>query len=543
MSQSEDMASPNPTPAPVRVQCRCGKRLIANTSHIGKRIRCPGCGETVSVPATPVIVVNNNPDTARSTRRKLITIESLYVFTGLVAVASIAFVVWYLSLPTPAEIESARLRLHAANAAAQEWLEIEDPDVSEASEIVMNLETAISDRAITKNTAEKQTLTQVKQKLAKLTPAGSSNTSKVASGDISTPGSPAQGGWELPRFLSSGPMTTEEIIRNSERAVVMIKGATSSGTGFVIDRNLIVTNKHVIRGESLSALEVYFPSEPTSGKGPFKTTLVYEDPRLDLAVLEIDRPEVRPLRLANSTEFRRGLDVVVIGSPGLDQQTVLENAVSRGILSTTANLDGIEYHQLSIAVNPGNSGGPVLDDQGCVIGVVTLKSPTKEAVAFSIPSADLKKCLGLVKQQSAAERETVQRNHTIRSITTRIIKRERINERIMSLYAEGMRASIAAGGTASGFLDKLDKRNKSNLEINAAMKRDLAAFAIDSTISESIRSKIADLWANQLEIESYIDSPRGTLLTYEAKLLELSDTHKRLCNSLETLLGYDLDDE
>jgi hypothetical protein len=118
----------------------------------------------------------------------------------------------------------------------------------------------------------------------------------------------------------------------------------------------------------------------------------------------------------------------------------------------------------------------------------------------------------------------------------------------MSHYAEGMRSSIDAGGTASGFLDKLDKRIRSNLEMNsalmnAAMKRDLAALAIDSKISESVRSKLADLWANQLEIESYIDSPRGTLLTYEAKLLELSDTHKRLCNSLETLLGYDLDDE
>ena len=79
----------------------------------------------------------------------------------------------------------------------------------------------------------------------------------------------------------------------------------------------------------------------------------------------------------------------MIGNPGLGDGIVLENAISRGIMSSKTVIDGMNYLQLSIAINPGNSGGPVFDSAGRVIGVATLKSSKAEAMGFCIPVEDI----------------------------------------------------------------------------------------------------------------------------------------------------------
>jgi S1-C subfamily serine protease len=68
---------------------------------------------------------------------------------------------------------------------------------------------------------------------------------------------------------------------------------------------------------------------------------------------------------------------------------VLENAISRGVMSSKTVIEDMSYRQLSIAINPGNSGGPVFDSAGRVIGLATLKSTKAESMGFSIPVEDL----------------------------------------------------------------------------------------------------------------------------------------------------------
>ena len=68
---------------------------------------------------------------------------------------------------------------------------------------------------------------------------------------------------------------------------------------------------------------------------------------------------------------------------------VLENAVSRGVMSTKTVIGDQNFYQLGIAINPGNSGGPVIDSSGKVIGIATLKMTRLEATAFCIPAEDL----------------------------------------------------------------------------------------------------------------------------------------------------------
>ena len=129
---------------------------------------------------------------------------------------------------------------------------------------------------------------------------------------------------------------------------------------------------------------MHFPSAEAAKKGPYTAELVYEDPKRDLAFLAV-KTDLPAIQVASSYTFRKGEDVTVIGNPGLGEDAVLENAISRGLMSTKTTLEGSSFYQLSISVNPGNSGGPVFDSHGQVIGVVTLKSSKQEALAFSIP--------------------------------------------------------------------------------------------------------------------------------------------------------------
>ncbi len=200
-----------------------------------------------------------------------------------------------------------------------------------------------------------------------------------------------------------GPLSTEDLIAEYEGSIALISGKSSSGSGFVVMPGVIATNSHVVNSEEIDDLEVIFPSQTDRKKGPFKAKLLYEDSDRDLAFLAIPSKEHVVLEVKKNYKFRRGQDVVAIGSPGRGDGKVLENAVSKGILSTQTEVDDQEYYQLSIAVNSGNSGGPVLDSEGSVLGVVTLKATKTEAMAYCIPPDHVLKAMETVRKADAEQ--------------------------------------------------------------------------------------------------------------------------------------------
>lgn len=203
--------------------------------------------------------------------------------------------------------------------------------------------------------------------------------------------------------------STEDLIAEFEGSVALISGDHSSGSGFVVMPGVIATNSHVINSEEITDLEVHFPSQNGVLKGPFKPRLLYEDSDRDLAFLSIPSRAHVVLNIKKDYRFRRGQEVIAIGSPGRGDGKLLENAVSKGLLSTQTEVDDQPYYQLSIAVNSGNSGGPVLDYEGDVLGVVTLKATKTEAMAYCIPPNDVLKAMAVVrkadKTQIAEHRE------------------------------------------------------------------------------------------------------------------------------------------
>ena len=202
-------------------------------------------------------------------------------------------------------------------------------------------------------------------------------------------------------------LTSAEIAEESEPSIALITGDGSVGTGFLVRTGIVATNAHVIDGEFISNLRVRFPSAAESAaRAPSRRELLYEDTRRDLAFLRVKSP-LPPLRVAKSYTFRKGEDVTAIGNPGAGGELILENAISRGLMSTKTSLEGQRYYQLGIAVNPGNSGGPVFNSRGAVIGVVTRKSAAQESLAFCIPVEDLNLAIEKVVTypQDAIDRE------------------------------------------------------------------------------------------------------------------------------------------
>jgi putative serine protease PepD len=172
--------------------------------------------------------------------------------------------------------------------------------------------------------------------------------------------------------------------------VVQVRTGDGSGTGFVIkDDGTIVTNAHVVSGEKDA--KVIFDD---SGK-PVAARVLGTDASSDLAVLKVDpsdSPRLQPLALADSDAVQVGDAAVAIGYPlGLDRTVTAGIISGLGRQITAPNGFSIDkVLQTDAPVNPGNSGGPLLDEQGRVIGVnsqiATSGNSGNVGIAFAVPS-------------------------------------------------------------------------------------------------------------------------------------------------------------
>ncbi len=208
-------------------------------------------------------------------------------------------------------------------------------------------------------------------------------------------------------------LTTEQVAARSEASVAFIAGpAGPSGTGFLISDGLVATNAHVIDSIPPDQIQITFPAAPELDRGPILGRVVYFEPNRDLAILRVST-RLPPLKTAVNHKFRRGQDVVVIGNPGVGPGRSFECVVSRGVLGSEVVEANQTFYQLSGSINLGNSGGPVLDLSGQVVGVVTLKASKQEGLGLCIPAPDLASTVQRVLTQLEPSAREAARQHAM----------------------------------------------------------------------------------------------------------------------------------
>lgn len=175
-------------------------------------------------------------------------------------------------------------------------------------------------------------------------------------------------------------------------AVIKVATPMGLGSGVIINADgYALTNAHVIQGETALKVTVWFP-EPD---GTLKRTVIDDieiiavNSHVDIALIKLEHPNGEPFIFAPLEGAERvevGQTVFAIGNP-----LGLERSLSQGVVSTKRrSFEGVTYIQTDTAVNPGNSGGPLFNTRGEVIGITNMGMLFSEGLNFAIPARYVK---------------------------------------------------------------------------------------------------------------------------------------------------------
>ena len=189
-----------------------------------------------------------------------------------------------------------------------------------------------------------------------------------------------------PAAVDAAATPLEDVIESTTRGVVSIRAGQGVGSGFLVKPDLVVTNHHVIANVHPTNIAVRSSDRHTRRVITIESFEMY-----DLALLHLNdaMPYAALLLLGEGRAVRPGSEVYAIGSA----LGVLDNTVTRGIVSGIRNAGPISIIQTDAAINPGNSGGPLIARDGRVIGVTTAKFADAENIGFAVGVDHVKEVL------------------------------------------------------------------------------------------------------------------------------------------------------
>lgn len=169
-------------------------------------------------------------------------------------------------------------------------------------------------------------------------------------------------------------MSLADAVEKARKSVVRIQTASGAGSGVIILPGKILTNSHVVDGVAVAqAIDEHGVR--------LEARVIWRARQLDLAVLYVQDTRWPPITIGDLRNVREGDEVIALGHP-----LGLSFTVTRGIISAKSReYNGQVYVQTDAAISPGNSGGPLLDAKGRVIGINTFLLVGGNSLNFAIP--------------------------------------------------------------------------------------------------------------------------------------------------------------
>jgi S1-C subfamily serine protease len=189
-------------------------------------------------------------------------------------------------------------------------------------------------------------------------------------------GVPVPSRTEAQRIASPAAFSTVKVIGDA-------CGYQQEGSGFVVGRGLVVTNAHVVAGEPQTQIEV--------GTGAYQARVVLYDPAFDLALLRTDAP-LGPVLTLSTQVAPRGTPGAVLGYPENGPLTVAPAGITSNVVAQGRDIYGNglvtrDFYEVDAQVLPGNSGGPLVDRSGQVVGMVFSRSTVYSGVGYALGSS------------------------------------------------------------------------------------------------------------------------------------------------------------
>ena len=262
--------------------------------------------------------------------------------------------------------------------------------------------------------------------------------------------------------------------------------SSALGSGFIIDEEgMLVTNNHVIEGAEDIVVQV-------NGEKKFRAKVIGADPLSDIAVLKIESKEkFLPVRFGDSDKARIGDWVIAIGNP-----FGLGGTVTSGIISARNRSIGLsryeDYIQTDASINSGNSGGPLFDMNGNVIGINTaiLGRSGNVGIGFSIPSNSAKIVIDQLIEFGETKRGWL--GVRIQDVTKEIAEVEKLDEPIGALVASvAPNSPSEKAGVKSG--DIILEFNGEKIK----QMKELPIIVARTKVGKKVKVKI---WRNKKEI-------------------------------------------
>lgn len=268
-----------------------------------------------------------------------------------------------------------------------------------------------------------------------------------------------------------------------------------SGSGVIISEDgYIVTNNHVVKGSDLINVVLH-------DKRSYEAKLVGQDPYTDLALIKIEEKNLPAMSFGNSDELKLGEWVLAVGNP-----FNLTSTVTAGIISAKARNIGImrdrslsieSFLQTDAAVNPGNSGGALVDTQGRLVGINTAiesRTGSYSGYSFAIPVTIVEKVIADLKEFGKVQRAMI--GVSIRTVDAALAETKQL-DKIEGVYVDGITEDGAAGevGIEEGdvILAVNDKQVNSGAELQEQVSKYRPGDKIEVLIKRNGRKKQFDV--------------------------------------------------